>query len=82
MAAATIAEVTADAAAGGVVVGEEDALAEDARKAAPAAHGISRPQNMLRRRAVNLAATTVAEERHGTTAGVKTRRAAPVLRLR
>src|SRR6266851_1857843 len=58
MAAATIAELTAaataDAAAAGVVVGEEDALAEDARKAARAADAISRPQNTLRRRAVNL----------------------------
>jgi len=87
MAAATIAEVTAaataDAAADGVVVGEEDALAEDARKAAPAADAISRPQNTLRRRAVNRAATTIAEASHaGTTTGVKTPRAAPVPLLR
>src|SRR5882724_12202580 len=86
MAAATIAEVTAavtaDAAADGVVVGEEDALAEDARKVAPAADAISRPQNTLRRRAMNLAATTIAEASHaGTTTGVKTPRAAPVLLL-
>ena len=87
MAAGTIAEVTAaataDAAADGVVVGEEDALAENARKAAPAADAISRPQNTPRRRAVNLAATTIAEASHaGTTTGVKTPRAAPVPLLR
>ena len=87
MAAATIAELTAaataDAAADGVVVREEGALAEDARKAARAADAISRPQNTLRRRAVNLAATTIAEaSRAGTTTGVKTPRAAPVPLLR
>jgi len=63
--------------------GEEDALAEDARKAARAADAISRPQNTLRRRAVNLAATTIAEASHAvTTTGVKTPRAVPVLLLR
>src|SRR5712664_1899854 len=83
MAAATIAEVTADAAADGVVVGEEDALAEDVRKAARAEDVISRPQNTLRRRAVNRAATTIAEASHAvTTTDVKTPRTAPVPLLR
>src|SRR5882762_1350114 len=87
LAAAMIAEetaaATADAAADGVGVGEEDARAEDAHKVVPAADAISRPQNTLRRRAVNLAGTIIVAHNHaGTTTGVKTPRAAPVLLLR
>ena len=83
MAAAMIAGATADAAADGVGVGEEDARAEDARKVVPAADAISRPQNTLPRRAVNLAGTIVVARNHaGTKTGVKNPRAAPVLLLR
>jgi len=83
MIAEETAAATADAAADGVDVGEEDARAEDARKAVPASDAISRPQNTLRRRAVNLAGTIIVAHNHaGTTTGVKTPRAAPVPLLR
>src|SRR6266403_2738355 len=91
LAAATIAEetaaataaATADAAADGVDVGEEDARAEDAHKVVPAEDAISRPQNTLRRRAVNLAAMIIVARNHaGTTTGVKNPRAAQVRLLR
>src|SRR6266478_6203372 len=87
LAAAMIGEetaaATADAAADGVGVGEEDARAEDARKLVPAADAISRPQNTLPRRAVNLAGTIIVARNHaGTKTGVKNPRAAPVLLLR
>ena len=87
MAAVTIAEetvaATAVAVADGVVVGEEDVRVEDARKAAPAVDAIYRPQNTRRHRVVNLVDTRiVARNLAGTTAGVKSPRAAPVLLLR
>src|SRR6267378_1975930 len=80
-AAATIAAgtggQTADAAAAGAAVEEEDARGEDARKAARVAGAISRPQNTLRRRAANPAVTTTAEASHAdTTTGVRILRAA------
>jgi len=81
MAAATIVEeiaaATADAAADGVVVEEEeDASVEDARKAAPAADAISRPQNTRRHRAANPAVTTIGEVSRGdTTTGARMLRA-------
>jgi len=76
LAAATIVEETAaaiaHAAADGVAVGEEDASVEDARKAAPAADAISRPQNTRRHREANPAVTTIAEvSRVDTTAGAR-----------
>jgi hypothetical protein len=69
MIAEETAAATADAAADGVDVGEEDARAEDARKAAPAADAIFRPQNTPRHRVVNPAGTRiVARNLAGTTA--------------
>jgi hypothetical protein len=77
LAAATIAEETADAVADGVAVGEEDARVEDARKAAPLADAICRHQNTHRRRAVSLTATTIVEASHADmTTGVRMLRAA------
>jgi len=80
LAAATIAEetaaATADAAADGVDVGEEDARVEDARKAVPAADAISRLQNTLRHRVVNPVGTRiVVRNLAGTTVGDRMPRA-------
>jgi hypothetical protein len=64
------AAATADAADDGVDVGEADARAEGAHKAAPAADAISRLQNTPLHRAVNPAGTRiVARNLAGTTAG-------------
>ena len=80
MAAAMIAEetaaATADAAADGVDVGEEDAHAEDARKAVPAVDAISRLQNTRPHRAVNPVGTRIAARNlAGTTTGGRMPRA-------
>jgi hypothetical protein len=76
MIAEETAAATADAAADGVDVGEEDARAEDARKAAPAADAISRLQNTRPHRAVNPVGTRiVARNLADTTAGDRMPRA-------
>jgi hypothetical protein len=77
MIAEETAAATADAAADGVGVGEEeDARAEDARKAAPAAGAIFRLQNTRPHRAVNPVGTRiVARNLAGTTAGGRMPRA-------
>jgi hypothetical protein len=76
MIAEETAAAIAGAAADGVDVGEEDARAEDARKAAPAADAISRLQNTRPHRAVNPVGTRiVARNLAGTTAGDRMPRA-------
>ena len=76
MIAEETAAATADAAADGVDVGEEDGRAEDARKAALAADAISRLQNTRPHRAVNPVGTRiVARNLAGTTAGGRMPRA-------